>query len=102
MHSIDKRQVNMNLNFKFKTGGFLGFYLCWFLPTNKIKIFFGVSDMVLIFFKLTDGYNTEKYCNKKVKIIITRTIIKSSTSSQQNSKGHRELLDKNSSKNVLH
>jgi len=36
----------MNLNFKFKTGVFLGFYLCWFLPTNKWKIYFGGSDMV--------------------------------------------------------
>jgi len=55
MRSINKRQVNMNLSFKFKTGVFLRFYLCWFLPTNKPKIYFGGSDMTLIFLQLRDG-----------------------------------------------
>jgi len=55
MRTINKRQVNMNMNLKFKTEIFLRFCLCWFPPTNKSKIYFCGSDMILIFFKLSDG-----------------------------------------------
>jgi hypothetical protein len=69
MRSINKGQVNMNLNFKFKPGVFLRFYLCWFLPTNKSKIYFDGSDMVLIFLSFlaartqrNTALKTENYC----------------------------------------